>query len=87
MVLGGINNGRIYTRANRRNDKQQSNRGKERLILRGRSKQRVTSETDRRVESGIQKGLETSKLKWETEYSERAKLSADELAKKNMMKN
>lgn len=44
---------------------------------------RIMSETDRRVESGIQKGLETNKLKWESEYSERAKLSADELAKKD----
>ena len=46
-------------------------------------KKRITSETDRRVESGIQKGLETQKQKWEKEYSERLKLSAEELAKKD----
>lgn len=44
---------------------------------------RVTSEVDRRVESGIQKGLETQRQKWEAEFSERAKLSAEELAKKD----
>jgi len=43
---------------------------------------RVTSEVDRRVESGIQKGLETQKQKWERELAEKAKLSAEELAKK-----
>lgn len=43
---------------------------------------KVTAEVDRRVESGIQKGVETQKQKWEREYSERAKLSAEELAKK-----
>lgn len=42
----------------------------------------VTKEVDRRVESGIQKGLETAKSKWETEFKERAQLSAEELAKK-----
>lgn len=45
---------------------------------------RVTSEVDRRVESGIQKGLETKKQKWEREYSERAKLTAEELAQKQL---
>lgn len=44
---------------------------------------RVTSETDRRVETGIQKGLETQKQKWERELSERANLSAEQLAQKN----
>lgn len=44
---------------------------------------KVMSEVDRRVETGIQKGLETSKTKWESDFSERAKLSADELAKKD----
>jgi hypothetical protein len=44
---------------------------------------KVTSEVDRRVESGIQKGLETQKQKWERELAERAKLSAEELAKKD----
>lgn len=43
---------------------------------------RVTSEVDRRVESGIQKGLETQKQKWERELAEKAKLTAEELAKK-----
>ena len=44
---------------------------------------RVTSETDRRVETGIQKGLETQKQKWERELSEKANLSAEQLAQKN----
>ena len=44
---------------------------------------KVTSEVDRRVESGIQKGLETQKQKWEREFAERAKLSAEELAQKD----
>lgn len=44
----------------------------------------VTREVDRRVESGIQKGLETKKQKWEEEYAERAKLSAAELAEKEL---
>jgi len=43
---------------------------------------RITSEADRRVETGIQKGLETQKEKWTRELQEKAKLSADELAKK-----
>lgn len=42
---------------------------------------RVTSEVDRRVESGIQKGLETHKAKWEEEFSKKAKMTAEELAK------
>lgn len=45
---------------------------------------RVTSEVDRRVESGIQKGIETHKKKWEEEYSQRAKLTAEELAQKEL---
>lgn len=45
---------------------------------------RVTSEVDRRVESGIQKGLETNRSKWETEFQERAKLTAEELAQKEI---
>lgn len=45
---------------------------------------RVTSEVDRRVETGIQKGLETQKKKWEQELAEKAKMSAEELAKKEL---
>lgn len=45
---------------------------------------RVTSEVDRRVESGIQKGLETHRTKWEKEFSEKAQLTADELAQKEL---
>lgn len=45
---------------------------------------RVTAEVDRRVESGIQKGLETQKQKWEKEFQDRATLSAEELAKKQL---
>lgn len=44
---------------------------------------KVVSEVDRRVETGIQKGLETQKQKWEKDYSERAKLTAEELANKD----
>lgn len=44
---------------------------------------RVTSEVDRRVDSGIKKGIETQKEKWEREFAERAKLSAEELARKD----
>ena len=44
----------------------------------------ITKETDRRVETGIQKGLETFKTKWENEFSEKAKLTAEELAKKEV---
>jgi len=45
---------------------------------------KVTSEVDRRVETGIQKGLDTYKSKWEVEFQEKAKLSAEELAKKEI---
>lgn len=41
---------------------------------------KVTSEVDRRVETGIQKGLETSKKKWEDEYKKTADMTAEELA-------
>lgn len=45
---------------------------------------RVTAEADRRVESGIQKGLETYKSKWEKEFAEKSQLTAEELAKKEI---
>lgn len=45
---------------------------------------KLTAEVDRRVESGIQKGLETQKTKWEKEFAEKAQLSAEELAKKEL---
>ena len=41
-------------------------------------------EIDRRVESGIQKGLETNRKKWEEEFSKKAQLTAEELAKKEL---
>ena len=41
----------------------------------------VSKETDRRVESGISKGLETQREKWRKEFEAKAKLTADELAK------
>ena len=44
---------------------------------------KVMSEVDRRVDSGIQKGLETQKQKWEQEFTQRANMTAEELAKKN----
>lgn len=43
---------------------------------------KLTQEVDRRVESGIQKGLETQKQKWELELQEKAKMTAEEIAKK-----
>lgn len=43
---------------------------------------KVVSEVDRRVESGIQKGLETQKQKWEVELAQKANLTAEEIAKK-----
>ena len=45
---------------------------------------KVTSEVDRRVESGIRKGVETEKEKWEREFTEKANLTAEELAKKQL---
>lgn len=45
---------------------------------------RVTAEVDRRVEKGIQKGVETQKAKWEKELGEKAKLTAEELAQKEI---
>ena len=45
---------------------------------------RLTAEVDRRVESGIQKGIETQKSKWQKEYEETAKLTAEELAKREL---
>lgn len=42
---------------------------------------KVTSEVDRRVETGIQKGWETQRKKIEAEIEARAKLTAEELAK------
>lgn len=45
---------------------------------------KVTSEVDRRVDSGIQKGLETQKKKWEDEFSAKAKLTAEEIAQKEI---
>jgi hypothetical protein len=44
---------------------------------------RVTAEVDRRVETGIQKGLETQKQKWERELAEKAKMTAEEIAQKD----
>lgn len=45
---------------------------------------KVTAEVDRRVESGIQKGIETQKSKWQREFEEKAKLSAEELAQREL---
>lgn len=47
-------------------------------------KKKVTSEVDRRVESGIQKGLETYKSKWQKEFEEKANLTAEEIAQKEI---
>ncbi len=45
---------------------------------------KLTAEVDRRVESGIQKGLETQREKWEREAREKATLTAEELAQKKI---
>lgn len=45
---------------------------------------KLTAEVDRRVDSGIKKGIETQKSKWLKEYEEQAKLSAEELAEKKL---
>lgn len=42
----------------------------------------ITREADRRVELGIQKGIETQKSKWAKELEEKAKLSAEEIARR-----
>lgn len=43
---------------------------------------KLTSEVDRRVESGIQKGLQTQRDKWKEELQKEANLTAEERAKK-----
>lgn len=45
---------------------------------------RVTAEVDRRVESGIQKGLDTQRAKWEAEFKQKAQMTAEELAKQQL---
>lgn len=45
---------------------------------------KVTAEVDRRVESGIQKGLETQKKKWQDEFEKSATMTAEEIAKKKL---
>lgn len=45
---------------------------------------KVTAEVDRRVESGIQKGLETQKKKWQEEFEKKATMTAEELAQKKL---
>ena len=60
---------------------EESKRG---LLTEDEFNKKLTSEVDRRVETGIQKGLETHKSKWQKELEERAKMSADELAQKTI---
>lgn len=45
---------------------------------------KVTSEVDRRVESGIQKGIDTQKLKWQEDADKKAKMTAEEFAKEQL---
>lgn len=45
---------------------------------------KLTAEVDRRVETGIQKGLETQKNKWREEFEKTATLTAEELAQKKL---
>lgn len=79
VVLGGI----IMLELTQEQLDQMLSDAKKGLFTEEELNKRVVSETDRRVESGIQKGLETHKQKWEQELSERAKLSAEELARKD----
>ena len=44
----------------------------------------ISSEVDRRISTGIEKGISTERTKWEKDFSEKAKLSAEELAKKEL---
>ena len=41
---------------------------------------KLTAEVDRRVDTGIQKGLETQKAKWQKEFETQANLTAEEKA-------
>lgn len=52
------------------------------LLTQSEFDKKLTSEVDRRVESGITKGMVTQRAKLEKEISEKAKLSAEELANK-----
>ena len=45
---------------------------------------RVTSEVDRRVETGIQKGIDTNKTKWEEEFLRKQTMTAEEIAAKTV---
>lgn len=45
---------------------------------------RVTSEVDRRVDTGIKKGVETQKIQWEKDLTTKANLTAEELATKTL---
>lgn len=60
----------------------QENKGK--VFTEDEFNKKLTAEVDRRVESGIQKGLETQKQKWQREFEERAKLTAEEIAQKHL---
>jgi len=42
---------------------------------------KVTAEVDRRVETGIKKGVETQRSKWEQEYITKANMTAEQRAK------
>lgn len=39
---------------------------------------KVTAEVDRRVDTGIKKGIETQRAKWEQEYVEKANMTAEQ---------
>jgi hypothetical protein len=45
---------------------------------------KLTAEVDRRVDTGIQKGLDTQRKKWEEEFSKKAQMSAEELAQQKL---
>lgn len=45
---------------------------------------KVVAEVDRRVETGIKKGLETNRKKWEEEFQAKAQMTAEELAQKEI---
>lgn len=64
--------------------KQAKEEAKKGLFTEDDVKRKVTAEVDRRVESGIKTGVETQKEKWLREHEEIARMSAEELAQKQI---
>jgi len=45
---------------------------------------KVDSEVDRRVNSGIEKGLETNRIKWEEDFKKKQTMTAEEIVSKQL---